>query len=147
MNQNEPESKIKWFAHVNQKSIKDFDSPRESESFCDNQQFFDWLRRIKNSRIKMNRFGPSPALQLKNQKRQKLFFEPLGFSEKILLVWRTVVFLYNISIISIFYFGRLIASFTHFSIFFFVGIPVAHLNVFFISYLSIIYSIILLLYH
>ena len=35
VNQNESESKIKWFAEVNQKSKKDFDSPRESKSFCD----------------------------------------------------------------------------------------------------------------
>ena len=35
VNQNESESKIKWFAKMNQKSKKDFDSPRESKSFCD----------------------------------------------------------------------------------------------------------------
>ena len=35
MNKNESESKIKWFAHVNQKSKKNFDSPRESKSFCE----------------------------------------------------------------------------------------------------------------
>ena len=35
VNQNESESKIKWFAKMNQKSKKDFDSPRESKSFYD----------------------------------------------------------------------------------------------------------------
>ena len=50
-NQNESESKIKWFAHVNQKLKKDCDSPHKSKLFV----IFDTRRRIK-----MNRFGPSP---------------------------------------------------------------------------------------
>ena len=35
VNRNESESKIKWFAQVNQKSKKDFDTLRESKSFFD----------------------------------------------------------------------------------------------------------------
>ena len=63
VNQNESESKIKWFAQVNQKSKKDFDSPRESKSFCD--FWFTWANQKFANQNESIRYEPCSRLLFK----------------------------------------------------------------------------------